>query len=258
LTYQLKEANTQLQILDKARAEFISIASHQLRTPPATIKWYVGAILSGDFGQLTSDLKAALDRVNATNNGQIALIDDLLNASRIERGKMEFFFEMGDIVELAKAAFDQLIPQAEMHKIKLIYEPPKQPLPQVMLDKEKVRQVVNNFIDNAIKYTKQGSVTLHFELTPTDVVVKVTDTGRGVAPDIAPTLFDKYTRGKDSATAASGLGLGLYVAKVIIEQNKGKIWVESPGEGKGSTFAFSLPIHSTLEATSAVDLTKGP
>lgn len=251
---QLNFANKQLQALDKARAEFISIASHQLRTPPSTIKWYVAAVLSGDFGALSTEVTAALQRVETTNNAQIALIDDLLNASRIERGKLEFFFEMGSVEELTKAAYEQLVPQAQMHKLQLNYEPPPQPLPQVMLDKEKVRQVVNNFIDNAIKYTKQGSVTVHYELTPTEVVVKVTDTGRGVAPDLADTLFEKYKRGRDSASAASGLGLGLYVAKVIIGQNKGKIWVESPGEGKGSTFAFSLPIHNTIQPTSTVDL----
>ncbi len=254
---QLNVLNAQLKALDKARAEFISIASHQLRTPPSTIKWYVAAIMDGDFGQLTPDIKAALERVQTANNGQISLIDDLLNASRIERGKMEFFFEPGSIEELTKAAYEQLVPQAEMHKLKLLYEPPTQPLPQIMLDKEKVRQVVNNFIDNAIKYTKQGSVTVHYDLTQTDVVVKITDTGRGVSPEVAPTLFEKYTRGKDSATAASGLGLGLYVAKVVIEQNHGKIWVESPGEGQGSTFAFSLPIKSDLQTTSVVDLTQG-
>jgi signal transduction histidine kinase len=144
-----------------------------------------------------------------------------------------------------------------MKKLKLIYRQPDQPIPPVMLDKEKVRQVINNFIDNAIKYTTQGQITVSLEQTPADVVLKVTDQGRGVPPEVAPGLFEKYRRGKDSATAATGLGLGLYVAKVIIEQNKGKIWVESPGEGKGSTFAFSLPIHSNLQATSTVDLAEG-
>jgi signal transduction histidine kinase len=251
---KLAAANQQLQALDKARAEFISIASHQLRTPPATIKWYVAAVLSGDFGPLSGELKAALERVQSTNNSQISLIDDLLNASRIERGKMEFFFELGDLAELARITYEQLVPQAEIKKLKLVYHPPAEPLPPVMMDKEKVRQVINNFIDNAIKYTKQGQITVELEKTATDVVLKVTDTGRGVSPEARDTLFEKYTRGKDSATAATGLGLGLYVAKVVINQNHGKIWVESPGEGKGSTFLFSLPIKSTLKETSVVDL----
>ncbi len=254
LTEQLQQANEQLQVLDKARAEFISIASHQLRTPPATIKWYVAAVIAGDFGHLTEELKAALQRVEVTNNSQISLIDDLLNASRIERGKMEFFFELGDLEGMAKMTVEQLIPQAQIRKLQLRYQAPDQPMPPIMLDKEKVRQVINNFIDNAIKYTKQGSIIVSLEQTTTDVILKVTDTGRGVSLAIAPTLFQKYARGKDSASSASGLGLGLYVAKVIIEQNQGKIWVESPGEGKGSTFAFSLPIHSSLRATSVLDL----
>jgi signal transduction histidine kinase len=254
LTEQLKEANVKLEALDKARAEFISIASHQLRTPPATIKWYIGAVLSGDFGELNEEVKSALDRVQSTNNSQISLIDDLLNASRIERGKMEFFFEKADLAELARITYDQLLPQAKMRKIELIYNVPTEALPAVMMDKEKVRQVINNMVDNAIKYTKQGSVTMSIEKTPTDLVMKVKDTGRGVDPKIAPTLFSKYTRGKDAATAATGLGLGLYVAKVIIEQNHGRIWVESEGEGKGSTFIFSLPLKSDLEETAVVDL----
>ncbi len=254
LSEQLEGANQQLKVLDAARAEFISIASHQLRTPPATIKWYVGAILTGDFGVLAPDLKSALDRVNVTNNSQISLIDDLLNASRIERGKLEFFFEMGDLDALATLTVDQLIPQAGIKKLTLVYHKPLKPVPLVMLDKEKVRQVINNFIDNAIKYTKQGTIDVFVEQTATDVVVKVKDSGRGVPSDVAPTLFEKYKRGKDSASAATGLGLGLYVAKVIIEQNEGKIWVESEGDGKGSSFIFSIPIHSNLKETSTVDL----
>jgi signal transduction histidine kinase len=211
-------------------------------------------VLSGDFGELNEEVKSALDRVQSTNNSQISLIDDLLNASRIERGKMEFFFEKADLAELARITYDQLLPQAKMRKIELIYNVPTEALPAVMMDKEKVRQVINNMVDNAIKYTKQGSVTMSIEKTPTDLVMKVKDTGRGVDPKIAPTLFSKYTRGKDAATAATGLGLGLYVAKVIIEQNHGRIWVESEGEGKGSTFIFSLPLKSDLEETAVVDL----
>ena len=235
---QLRILNEQLQALDKARAEFISIASHQLRTPPATIKWYVAAVLSGDFGPVGAELKAALERVQSTNNSQISLIDDLLNASRIERGKMEFFFEMGDLAELARITYEQLIPQAEIRKLKLVYNPPAGPLPQVMMDKEKVRQVINNFVDNAIKYTKQGQITVSLEKTATDLVLKVSDTGRGVDPEAAGMLFERYSRGKDSASAATGLGLGLYVAKVIIEQNHGKIWAESPGLAKVLLLSF--------------------
>src|SRR6185369_8038201 len=99
---QLKVLNNKLQILDKARAEFISIASHQLRTPPATIKWYLAAILGGDFGEITEKVRKGIQSAEMTNNGLISLIDDLLNASRIERGKLEFIFEPTDLIKITQ------------------------------------------------------------------------------------------------------------------------------------------------------------
>ncbi len=253
LYVELKEANEQLQALDKARAEFISIASHQLRTPPATIKWYVGAILGGDFGPLSDELKAALKRTMVTNDAQIATIDDLLNASRIERGKLEFFFEESPLEPVVTTLVEQMQPLAEMKKMTIEYTKPTGDLPNIMMDKEKVRQVLNNMIDNAIKYSMSGTIKVQMKNTGTDYVVSVTDNGKGIAPGEAEQVFEKYTRGHDSVTHATGLGLGMYVAKVIMDQHHGKIWAESPGVGKGSTFSFSLPLHTTVQATT-VDL----
>ena len=252
---KLKIANEQLKALDKARAEFISIASHQLRTPPSTIKWYLSAVLAGDFGTLTEELKAALERANVTNEAQISTIDDLLNASRIERGKLEFFFQPGNLAPVTSALVDQLQPLALMKKQRIIYHAPTEKIPDIMLDQEKVRQVINNMIDNAIKYSKQGDIEVGLEADKDNVTVKVTDHGRGMSKEEQKMLFEKYSRGKDSATHATGLGLGMYVAKVIIEQHNGRIWAESPGVGKGTTFAFSLPIESKIKATT-VDLTE--
>lgn len=254
LSKELEVANEQLKALDQARADFITIASHQLRTPPATIKWYLSAIKSGDYGKLPDDAATALARTEATNNSLIALIDDLLNASRIERGKMEFNFVDTDTQEIAQVTVDQLQPIAQMKNLKLAFEKPSSPLPHIMADKEKLRQVMNNFIDNAIKYTKEGGVTAKINSDGTTIRFEVTDTGKGIAPELRDSLFDKYTRGKDSATHATGLGLGLYVAKFIIDTHHGKIWAESPGEGKGSTFIFTIPIKNNLEGTSTLDL----
>ncbi len=254
LVYEkLQIANEQLKALDKARAEFISIASHQLRTPPATIKWYLGAILSGDFGELSEELRAALARTNVTNEAQISTIDDLLNASRIERGKLEFFFQDANIVPMVTALVEQLEPLAQMHKQHIAYRPPSETLPNIMMDGEKIRQVINNMIDNAIKYSKQGDIEVMVEHDAENITVKVKDTGKGMDKETQEALFKKYSRGSDSATHATGLGLGMYVAKVIVEQHNGRIWAESPGIGKGSTFAFSLPIKSKIGATT-VDL----
>lgn len=256
LTNDLQDANEQLKSLDKARAEFISIASHQLRTPPATIKWYLAAILSGDYGNLDAGVKETIEKAQVTNNGLISLIDDLLNASRIERGKMEFLFEPTDISPIIKLAVDQLIPQAKIKKLVLSYEQPVKPLSPIMADKEKLRQVFNNMIDNAIKYTPSGSVAVNVFEKDDQVFVTVKDTGKGISKDQIASVFDKYNRGKDSAMHATGLGLGMYVAKVVIDQHKGKIWAESEGEDQGSTFIVSIPVHSGVAQSTEFDLTK--
>jgi signal transduction histidine kinase len=254
LTKELEAANEKLKTLDQARAEFISIASHQLRTPPATIKWYLGALQSGDYGEVSKEVKEIIQKAEVTNNSQIALIDDMLNASRIERGTMEFLFEETDIEPLAQLTVDQLVPQAMIKKLALVYHKPKQPLPKVMADKEKLRQVMNNFIDNAIKYTKEGGVSVDLFKKGEDLLFQVTDTGKGITPGEEGSIFEKYSRGKGSINQAQGLGLGLYVAKIIIAQHKGKIWAESAGDGKGSRFIFSIPLHSGVKTTTLLDL----
>jgi signal transduction histidine kinase len=262
LDKELADANDKLKILDQARAEFITIASHQLRTPPATIKWYLSAILSGDYGKVPAKILAQLKKTENTNNHLISLIEDMLNVSRIERGKMEFLFEPTDTEELARFSYEQLLPIAQEKGLALTYSPPPRPLPKIMADKEKLRQVMNNLIDNALKYTKQGSIAVNlFLLGSSDakggtgkIIFQVKDSGKGISAEERESIFQKYTRGKESVKQSAGLGLGLYVAKIIIEQHKGKIWAESPGEGQGSMFCFSLPVNSGLEETTMVDL----
>ncbi len=256
LDKQLEDANEKLKALDKARAEFITIASHQLRTPPATIKWFLSSVLAGDYGKVEGELKPILEKTNRTNNSLISLIDDMLNVSRIERGKMEFLFEPCDLLELAKITFEQLEPIAKDKGLKLIFLEPVLKPPVLMADKEKIRQVMNNLIDNALKYTKAGSVTVAITATSKEIRFWVTDTGKGIGPEDQKAIFEKYKRGKESIKQSAGLGLGLYVAKVIIDQHKGKIWAESSGEGKGSSFIFTVPIHNDLQKTTLLDLTQ--
>ncbi len=256
LTKELEDANEKLKALDIARSEFITIASHQLRTPPATIKWYLSSVLAGDFGKLSDEQKTVLEKANRTNNAQISLIDDMLNVSRIERGKMEFLFEKVDLMPLAQFAYEQLIPAATEKGLKLIFEKLQNPLPSLMADKEKIRQVMNNLIDNAIKYTKTGSITVKIWREAEEIKFAVTDTGKGINPSEANSLFEKFSRGKESVKQSAGLGLGLYVAKIVIEQHRGKIWAESKGEGLGSSFIFSIPINNNLSETTLLDLTR--
>ena len=115
---------------------------------------------------------------------------------------------------------------------------------------------MNNLIDNALKYTKQGTVAVELSVIGGDIKFSVTDSGKGIPPEDQTSIFEKYTRGKESIKQSAGLGLGLYVAKIIVGQHKGKIWAESPGDGKGSTFAFTVPINNDLKETTLVDLAK--
>ncbi|MDE2312137.1 MAG: hypothetical protein KGJ93_03580 [Patescibacteria group bacterium] len=255
LTKQLAAANEQLKALDQARSEFITIASHQLRTPPATIKWYLSAVLNGDYGRVVKAQREILEKTNRTNNSLISLIDDMLNVSRIERGKMEFLFEPADLLSLAELTHEQLLPIAQEKHLALTFNKPKK-IPQLMADKEKIRQVMNNLIDNAIKYTKTGSIAVKLSATAEEVRFEVKDTGKGISPEEQNSIFEKFSRGKESIKQSAGLGLGLYVAKIVIAQHKGKIWAESGGKDQGSTFIFTLPIHNDLRQTTLLDLTK--
>lgn len=115
---------------------------------------------------------------------------------------------------------------------------------------------MNNLIDNAIKYTKAGSVNVSLLAENGQIIFQTEDTGKGITPEEADSIFEKFSRGKESVKQSAGLGLGLYVAKIIINQHKGKIWAESAGANKGSKFIFSLPIDNGLKETTLVDLTK--
>lgn len=257
LTHDLAAANEKLRALDKARAEFITLASHQLRTPPSTMRWYLAAILDGDYGILNPELKDALSKTQATNNSLIALIEDLLNVSRIERGKLEFAFGPTDLTELTETTFAQLLPLAKLAKLKMVFKKPRHKMPIVTADKEKIRQVVNNLIDNAIKYTKTGQITVELDSDARNIFLRVRDTGMGLKPEDKKSIFEKYGRGTNSQGKSMGLGLGLYVAKLIVTQHGGELGADSPGPEKGSVFCFSLPLHRNTEATkSIVDLTK--
>jgi len=255
LSKQLSLANEKLKALDQARAEFISIASHQLRTPPSTVKWFLSAILSGDYGKVPEDIKVPLQKTERTNNHLISLIEDMLNVSRIERGKMEFLFEPTDIQDLARQAFEQLEPIAKEKGLGFKFAAVTEKIPNISADKEKIRQVMNNLMDNAIKYSVAGEIIVDLKQEGRKLVFSVKDSGKGINAKDKVQIFKKFSRGKESIKSSAGLGLGLYVAKIVIEQHQGKIWAESEGEGKGSTFYFSIPMDAKKSAGASFDFT---
>jgi signal transduction histidine kinase len=260
---KLAQANDQLRKLDNAKTEFISIASHQLRTPITAIKGFASLLLEGSYGDISESVHGALEKVYSSAERLVSLIEDLLNVSRIESGRMTFAFENSNVEKLIKELNDNFILIAKTKKFYLDIKLPEVSLPEIIMDYSKIRELVSNFIDNALKYTEKGGVTVKAELRDSGVVIDengfiipdkisefgkmiritVSDTGIGIPKEEIPYLFKKFSRGKDvSRLHVGGTGLGLYVGKAIAEAHHGQVWVESDGAGLGSRFIIEIPV----------------
>lgn len=240
-TQELAGAYRELKKLDDSKTEFLSLASHQLRTPLSAIKGYLSMVMEGDFGKLQKETETAIKNVYQSNERLIALVNDLLNITRIEAGKLEYHSRETDFGKLVEGVIKELEMTAKTKGLELKQKLSK--LPLINIDPDKIRQVLMNLIDNALKYTEKGNVVVHAKKVDGHILVEVKDTGIGISRDKTENLFEWFSRGKGALRLDSGgFGLGLYIAKKIIEKANGKIWAESPGENKGSTFTFSLPI----------------
>ncbi len=239
----LEDANRHLQQLDQAKSEFVSIASHQLRTPMTGIMGYLSMMTEGDFGQIKVEHLRILKNLLMESQRMIRLINLFLNVSKIEAGKFEIHPVPTDLTPIIENQIHEVEKMAAEKKLTLTFEKPAKPLPKVLVDQDKIHDVILNLLDNAIKYTASGSVTVHLEHAPGQLIVAVRDTGVGIPKEQAPELFNKFVRGSGIARIhPDGSGLGLFIAKRIVEGHRGRIWVESEGEGKGSTFKFALPL----------------
>ena len=241
-TKKLTVANKNLKELDEAKDEFISMASHQLRTPLTSIKGYLSMVLEGDVGTITPQQEEFLNYAFTGAQRTVNMIADLLNVSRMTAGK--FFIEKKevDLTKLTAEEVQQLQQMAESRQLTLKFVPPKKPLPTMQLDEGKTRQVVMNFVDNALHYTKKGDVQVSLEQVGKNAELRVKDSGIGVPKDARDHLFSKFFRAGNAQTARpDGTGLGLFLAKRVVEDQGGTIIFESV-EGKGSTFGFSIPL----------------
>lgn len=241
-TDSLRRANDRLRELDKLKTLFLSIASHQLQTPLTGIKSSVWMIIEGDFGSVSLQIKNILEKIYANTIRLIRLVDTFLNLSRIESDSLTVTKETHDLIPILKNILDELRPTTEDKSVKLLWET-KVPSLMAKVDADKIEDVLINLIDNAIKYTpKGGMVKVRLEDLRNRVRFEVKDTGQGLEPSEIKSLFSKFVRGKRASRLhPSGTGLGLYIAKRVIEMHKGEIGAQSPGIGKGSTFWFEIP-----------------
>ena len=227
---------------DRLKTEFVSIASHELLTPTTSMKGYLSMILDEGIGKVDPTARGYLEKVYSETNRLAVLVKDLLNVSRIERGKIAVELKVQDVMALVKQAVETQELKAKERKLTLKLEAPKKALPMANVDSDKLLEVFINVIGNALKYTKEGGVTVTPSATPTQLSIAIKDTGIGIAPKDLAHLFGKFFRASNSdETGQTGTGLGLYVSKYVTELMGGTITVDSV-VGIGTTFTVTLPV----------------
>lgn len=242
MTKDLEKANIELKKLDQAKSEFLSIASHQLRTPLAAMRGYLSMLIQGDFGPISPKVKEITSEVHQASLRLLKLSNDLLNVSRIESGKSTLQYSKTSIRDLISSVAEEMKIEAQKKGLYLRVSV-SEDLPSAEIDAEKIRQVVLNVVDNSLKYTQSGGVVVSAEVSNGDkILIKVRDTGAGLSKSDMAKLFQSFSRGQAGSTLYSaGTGLGLYVARKLIDQHRGRIWVKSPGRHQGSTFLIEFP-----------------
>jgi signal transduction histidine kinase len=248
-TYKLREANKKLRALDEVKDEFISMASHQLRTPLTSVKGYISMVLDGDGGSLKREQRKLLGEAFNSAQRMVYLISDFLNVSRIHTGK--FVIERRPVLlsELIQTEINQLQASAEAKGLDLVYHAPTH-FPTLILDADKTRQVIMNFIDNAIYYTPSGgTITVELTAGAKEVSLKVHDTGIGVPKAERHHLFTKFFRATNARNMRpDGTGIGLFLAKKVVASQGGALIFDSE-VGKGSTFGFVFPRNHMNEVS---------
>lgn len=242
LANKLKQANQKLKILDEAKSSFISIASHQLRTPMSAIKGYFSMLLEGDFGKLNQEQEKTVKLNFSVTEQLVRLVNAFLDISRIEAGRFALSLEKVQVEDLIREVVDEMHFQAKEKKLILGTALPPKKMPAIMIDRNRIKDVISNLVDNAIKYTKQGGITISARRAGEGIEVEVKDTGIGLEKSEIKSIFNKFMQGEGAAPLnLRGAGLGLFIIKKLINAHNGRVWAKSEGKNKGSVFGFYLP-----------------
>lgn len=242
LTAQLEEANEKLKKLDKLKTEFLGLASHQVRSPLSVIKGSASMLLDGSYGILNNDQQRnQIEQIFKSSNNLSKLIEDLLNVTKIEQGGMKYEMQQIDLKQILQEIVQELTPLAKKKNLKLLFVELDIGSHIAQADSLKIRQAFLNVIDNAIKYTQTGTIQVSVGRAESGKVkVSISDTGTEMSKSDISVLFEKFSRRDNLMSNSGGSGLGLYLAKKIINDHNGRIWAESPGIGKGSSFIIEF------------------
>lgn len=249
LATSLEQANIRLQELDKQKTEFISIASHQLRTPLSIFKGYIELIKDGGYGKVEKEVAEVLNKMDVNNEHLIKLIDEFLDITRIEQGRTKYEIAPRNMCAIVDGVVAELAAMAKQSKLSLKWTCPKEEK-IVSCDAEKIRHVVFNFIDNAIKYSVKGAVKITVQEEGGGVSVCVKDSGLGFNKTDEANFFQKFYRGENvRGTNVTGTGLGLYVCRKFVEAHGGRVWAHSAGLGQGSEFGLWVPFKPPVKTS---------
>ena len=244
-TVYLFDDITREKEIDQMKSDFISLVSHELRTPLTSIIGFVSFILDGKAGAINDRQRNSLARVQRQSKRLAALINDLLDISRIESGRIQMDQAPISLLEIVTQRIEEIRPQADEKSIQLDLTTPES-VPQILGDEARIGQVFTNLIGNAIKFTpNNGEVNVKVEADGNLLHVEVIDTGSGIPPEERQKIFDKFYQLSDISTRQQGgSGLGLSISKSIVEAHGGKLWIDDGNQGKGSNFQFVLPLVS--------------
>jgi len=245
LAYSLEKANTRLKELDKQKSEFVSIASHQLRSPLTAMRGYASMLSEGSFGKIPDKALEAAKRIEESAKLMAMSVEDYLNVSRIESGNMKYNLSDFNVKDMVEKICEDLRPEAMKLNLILLFRTDLKSRAIVNADVGKTNQIIHNLINNSIKYTPKGSVSVFVrdDIKKKRIYIDITDTGIGMSQETMHTLFQKFSRADNANSVnVSGTGLGLYVAAKMAEAMGGGITCTSAGDGKGSTFTIELPL----------------
>ncbi len=230
--------------IEKIKSEFVSVAAHQLRTPLSGIKWTLQTILEEeDSAEIPEEIIGFIRKAYEANDRMVNLVNDLLNVTRIEEGRYIYEPKEVDLMEIINPIIEVYKEHINKKEIEFDVQKPIEELPKVKVDKEKITMVVQNFLDNAMKYTKEGKIVFKVEHIDGKIKVLITDTGVGIPDDQQKRMFNKFFRAANvQRMDTEGSGLGLFIAKNIVEAHGGKVGFTSR-VGEGSMFYFTLPAN---------------
>ena len=243
LAEDLKQVNERLKILDKMKSEFVSIASHQLRSPLTSIRGYTSMLIEGSYGKVPAKVAEVIENIGDSAKYMALSVEDYLNVSRIEAGNMKYELCNFDLKDTVSKVVDEQRSTAIKKGLILVFRSDLCDTCIVNADIGKTRQIVMNILDNAMKYTPKGTITVVMQQLEKKVRVTVQDTGVGMNKDTQNEVFEKFVRAKNANSVnVTGTGLGLYVARKMLSDMGGNIRAESEGEGMGSTFHIEFPL----------------